>query len=219
MTELLVNEIFWSIQGEGLCTGTPAVFIRLQGCHAGCPYCDTGYAARTDASFRLETNAPAIVTKEKSSAWHAAVTLDWLHAVIAKKRSSYKPCVILTGGEPFEQSVTELVQSLEDAHYPVHIETNGHYPLSVPRATWITLSPKAIGVYPENWARADEIKVPVRTRADIAPFSEALAAQDPRKILLQPIDCDPAATALCVHLCQEHNWRLSVQLHKYLGLR
>ena len=46
MAALLVNEIFWSLQGEGAFTGTPSVFFRLQGCSVGCPWCDTGYAQK-----------------------------------------------------------------------------------------------------------------------------------------------------------------------------
>ena len=67
---LRVNEIFWSLQGEGRFTGTPAAFIRLQGCQVGCPWCDTGYAQRVDEALRLPDESPLVAEKTAASpAW------------------------------------------------------------------------------------------------------------------------------------------------------
>lgn len=63
MAALLVNEIFWSLQGEGAFTGTPSVFFRLQGCSVGCPWCDTGYAQKCDPRDRLPDQSPVVLEK------------------------------------------------------------------------------------------------------------------------------------------------------------
>ena len=60
---LRVNEIFWSLQGEGRFTGTPSAFIRLQGCAVGRPWCDTGYAQRVDEALRLPDESPLVAEK------------------------------------------------------------------------------------------------------------------------------------------------------------
>ena len=64
MAALLVNEIFWSLQGEGAFTGTPSVFFRLQGCSVGCPWCDTGYAQKCDPRDRLPDQSPVVLEKK-----------------------------------------------------------------------------------------------------------------------------------------------------------
>ena len=117
-TDILpVNEIFYSLQGEGYHTGTPAVFIRLSGCNLRCPFCDTDHAAHT----------PMSVSK------------------IARNVAQYPaPTVILTGGEPSLYDLNALIDTLHSLGRRVHIETNGTHPL--PSAIdWITCSPKPGG--------------------------------------------------------------------------
>lgn len=110
-----INEIFYSIQGEGYHTGTPAVFIRFAGCNLKCSFCDTKHEKYTEMS-------------------------DWEIVDIVK---SY-PCrmVVLTGGEPTMQVRAELVLALQDAGKYVCIETNGTLPVAA-GIDWITCSPKA----------------------------------------------------------------------------
>lgn len=109
-----VNEIFYSIQGEGAHTGTPAVFLRLSGCNRACSFCDTNHSAFT------EMTEDEIVT-----------------AVCAYPAC----CVIVTGGEPALQLTDSLVEKLHSAGRRVHVETNGTLPL--PEAVdWVTCSPK-----------------------------------------------------------------------------
>ena len=95
-----INEIFYSLQGEGYWTGTPAVFLRFSGCNLKCPFCDTDFAAA------------------------AAMTEDELISAL-KDASSECKRVIVTGGEPALQLDEALVQRLHKEGYTIHIETNG----------------------------------------------------------------------------------------------
>ncbi|MDE7386794.1 MAG: 7-carboxy-7-deazaguanine synthase QueE [Muribaculaceae bacterium] len=114
MTRLAVNEIFYSIQGEGYHTGTPAVFVRLSGCNLRCDFCDTDHSRSTMMTV-------GEIVDEVSQ--YPAVT------------------VILTGGEPSLQPIGELVDMLHEAGRRVHIETNGTRPLP-DGIDWVTCSPK-----------------------------------------------------------------------------
>jgi 7-carboxy-7-deazaguanine synthase len=100
-----INEIFYSIQGEGQWTGLPNIFIRTQGCNLRCSYCDTKYA--------YENGREITINK------------------IMKEISKY-PCknVCITGGEPLLQPETEkLIESLSKKKYNILIETNGSIPI------------------------------------------------------------------------------------------
>lgn len=109
-----INEIFYSIQGEGYHTGQPAIFVRFSGCNLKCPFCDTDHN-------------PGIKMSEDE---------------IVEEVSKYPShLVILTGGEPTLQITDSLIQKLHHARKTVAIETNGTHevPLSV---DWVTCSPK-----------------------------------------------------------------------------
>ncbi len=109
-----VNDIFYSLQGEGFWTGTPAVFVRLSGCNLQCPFCDTDHFAGRHLS------ADEIVDAVKEfPATH----------------------VIITGGEPAMQLDDALVDALHRAGLYIHIETNGTLPLPE-GIDWVTCSPK-----------------------------------------------------------------------------
>lgn len=109
-----VNEIFYSLQGEGFFTGTPAVFLRFCGCNRNCPFCDTDF---TDGK---EMSADEIV---------AAV-------------SSYPARhIVITGGEPTLQLDCDLVRVLKASHFFIQIETNGSNPVPT-GVDWVTCSPK-----------------------------------------------------------------------------
>ncbi|MDE6453102.1 MAG: 7-carboxy-7-deazaguanine synthase QueE [Muribaculaceae bacterium] len=109
-----VNEIFYSLQGEGYYTGTPAVFLRFSGCNRRCEFCDTDFAAYT------EMDADAIVAAV--SAWPAR------HLVV-------------TGGEPTLQLDDVLVRALKGAGFYIQVETNGSMPVPT-GVDWVTCSPK-----------------------------------------------------------------------------
>lgn len=103
---LAVNDVFFTIQGEGPFSGYPAVFIRLAGCNLQCPGCDTEYTQRKTRS--VET----LVTQARD-----------LHR--ERQRKMPHPLVVITGGEPFRQPIRRLAKALLDTGMTVQIETNG----------------------------------------------------------------------------------------------
>lgn len=110
----LVNEIFYSLQGEGYFTGTPAVFVRLSGCNRRCPFCDTDFSSHTPMS--------AVEIADEAAKYPAR------H-------------LVLTGGEPGLQVDDELIDALHSREFFVAIETNGSVPLPE-SIDWVTCSPK-----------------------------------------------------------------------------
>lgn len=110
-----VNEIFYSLQGEGFYTGTPAVFLRLSICNRRCEFCDTEFD-----TFTLMTAAEIAETVADYPSRH----------------------IVVTGGEPTLQLDAELVSALKDKGFYIQIETNGSLP--VPEGVdWVCCSPKA----------------------------------------------------------------------------
>lgn len=124
-----INEIFYSLQGEGYHTGTPATFIRFSGCNLKCSFCDTR---------------------------HEEGTLMSDEEIIAEVQKYPARMVILTGGEPSLWIDRELVDHLHRIGKYVCIETNGTHPLP-DNIDWITCSPKQ--GHPVVLSRMDEVKV------------------------------------------------------------
>ncbi len=124
-----INEIFYSLQGEGFHTGTPAVFVRFSGCNLKCPFCDTQHEDGT------------LMTDE---------------AIVEEVCRYPARMVILTGGEPSLWIDEGLVRLLHGAGKYICIETNGTRPLP-PGINWVTCSPKAGGAV--CLERMDEVKV------------------------------------------------------------
>lgn len=114
MVTYRVNEIFYSLQGEGCFTGTPAVFVRLSGCNRVCPFCDTDFVAFTTMSA------------------------DEILAEVGQYPADH---VVITGGEPTLQLDDALVEKLKSQGKFIQIETNGSRPVP-PGVDWVTCSPK-----------------------------------------------------------------------------
>ena len=184
-----INEIFRSLQGEGAHTGTPAVFVRFSGCNLACPFCDT------DFSFSRE------------------MTLDELVGSVREFIKDDGPrCVILTGGEPALQVDAELLQALHGiTGVRIHIETNGTLPLPE-GIDWITCSPKEGSRV--VFSRADEVKV-VYTGQDVERWRSAIRAGH---YFLQPCSCSNTGE-VTEYILAHPWWRLSLQIHKYIGIR
>lgn len=189
-----VKEIFGSLQGEGFWTGRASVFVRFSGCNLRCRFCDTDHGGGT-----LMSDGEIVAAV---SSWAA----DW---------------VVLTGGEPALQVDGSLVDALHAAGKGVAIETNGTVPLPE-GIDWVTYSPKGDfcdGAEP-CIGRADEVKV-VWTGQEVSHHLLFPAGH----YFLQPCDWGDAVRnretlAACVAYVEAHpQWRLSLQMHKLIGLK
>ena len=190
---LQLAEIFYSVQGEGTWTGTPAVFVRLAGCNLSCAFCDTDYAL---------------------------AFVDAIDGVVARVRAAGGACpmVILTGGEPLAQrEALALIDALRADGRRVHVESNGTIPTDLPADVWLTVSPKE-RLNPHLAARANEVKLIVDGRVP----AEWLASFPPQTpVFLQPEGNKPANVALAMEaaLREPTRYRLSLQTHKFIGVR
>lgn len=206
-----VKTIFYTLQGEGANVGTPAVFLRFAGCNlwsgrekdrsrAVCRFCDTEFVGTDGAGggkFRsARTLANAIEAK-----WPA--------------QSTARRFVVCTGGEPLLQLDAALVTALHDRGFRIAIETNGT--LAVPEGVdWTCVSPKAGS--PLVQARGDELKL-VYPQPGAEP--ERYADLEFDNFFLQPMDGPSRVenTWLAAEYCMSHpNWRLSLQVHKLIGI-
>ncbi len=199
MTMMLkVNEIFYSLQGEGYNTGTASVFVRLSGCNLHCAFCDT----------RHEQGTMMSVT----------------HIVEQVARYPQAPLVVLTGGEPSLFIDDDLVAALKQGTGKrIAIETNGTHALPA-GIDWVTLSPKqgfeGGDAHPVVLDRCDELKV-VYLGQDLSQYQGIAATHR----YLQPCyvpderQCQRNMQA-CVEAVLAHpEWRLSLQVHRVLHIR
>ena len=218
-----VNELFQTIQGEGINTGMPAIFIRLQGCDVGCSWCDTKNTWKIDPDKQRQLMTLSDHS-DQSSCWAAANGQELLDEI---NRLGYSAnLVVITGGEPCMFDLNELTLLLHANHFQTQIETSGTYPILTHEKTWVTLSPKinmrgGKVVLQSALERANEIKHPVGRARDIEQLDKLLMqlpSLEGKTICLQPISQQVNATELCSRVCIERNWRLSIQMHKYLGI-
>jgi 7-cyano-7-deazaguanosine (preQ0) biosynthesis protein QueE len=199
----LVKELFGpTLQGEGAHAGRPCVFLRFAGCNLRCSWCDTDFAP--EGAARLD--AAAIV--------HRLAALD----------EHGSRMVVVTGGEPAMQWDGELAAALRTAGFSTHMESNGTRALAAP-VDWLTISPKphfhtATDRLIED-LDADELKVVVDDAVDAAALNRFAAAYPRAQRFLQPCMDDryDAHLARTLELVARHpRWRLSLQLHKIVGL-
>ncbi len=193
-----VNEIFYSVQGEGVRAGTANVFLRFSGCNLRCAVETHGFDCDTEfASGRTLTGAQM---------------MDEVRRIGGDCR-----WVILTGGEPMLHVDQDLVDYLHDCGYRVAIETNGSKP--VPDGVdWVSVSPK-VAEHAIRQRRADEVKY-VRAHGQGIPKTVVSADH----YLLSPAfdghELDLRSLSWCIRLVRENpEWRLSLQTHKWWGVR
>jgi 7-carboxy-7-deazaguanine synthase len=198
MERYRVNEIFYSLQGEGVRAGTPNLFLRFSRCNLEC---------------RVETHGFDCDTEFESG---RSMTLP---EIVAEMRSLSAECrwVILTGGEPALQVDLELTGTLHAAGYSLAIETNGSVELPA-GIDWITVSPK-VAEHAIRQRRADEVKY-VRGYGQGVPKTVVEADH----YLISPAfdgpEVDRRTLDWCIRLCRENPpWRLSVQQHKLWSVR
>lgn len=209
-----VNTFYPTIQGEGAMTGVPMIVLRLQGCSVGCPWCDTKETWDADGGIELH---PAEIAKRLARYREHPDTkgIEW---------------ILLTGGEPAEQDLSELIPVLHEKGWRVALETSGTAPLPANAGfDFVTVSPKMLMpgkklVLATALLRADEIKHVVGSERDIDMLDTLLNSCSQSwpgtmpPVTLQPVSQSEKATRLCTRVCLERGWRLSVQVHKVIGL-
>lgn len=214
---ILISEVFQTIQGEATHAGRPSVFVRLQYCPVGCPWCDTKY---TWAKEKVDEPAENIFSRQQVAGgieWEEKNLID----AIAQRYTARH--LVLTGGEPCAQHIFNLLTHATDAGFTTQVETSGTYAIHVPKSTFVTVSPKidmpgGKVILRESLHRANEVKHPVGRMADVEKLDSLLDGYKPPVVWLQPLSQSEKATNLCVEVCMQRNWRISIQLHKYVGL-
>lgn len=189
-----VNEIFYSLQGEGFYTGRPAVFVRLSGCNLRCPFCDTDFAA-----YEEMTSAQILARIED----------------LCPQERTTPMMVVLTGGEPSLQVDQPLVDALHAAGFYVAIETNGTHALP-DTIDWITCSPKEGSRIVLR--HASEVKV-VYVGQDVEIYQTTIHAEH---YFLQPcyqLNGSHNTAETIDYILHHPHWRLSLQTHKLIGIR
>ena len=189
-----VNEIFYSLQGEGCHAGRPAVFIRFSGCNLKCPFCDTDHSRKT------------------------MMSADEIIDEISRYNCHF---VVLTGGEPSLFIDKNIIDALHKADAYIAIETNGTHPIDV-GIDWITLSPKYVDSnQPCVVKHCNELKLVWQEGCDPGQYNDIDAVyrflqpcdtgNDKQNMILRQ---------QAINYCMSHpQWRLSLQLHKILNIK
>ena len=197
MKKYVVQEVFYSLQGEGVRAGTPNVFVRFAGCNMTCKVETHGFDCDTDFSSGIRHGAALLVDRAMELVPGTA------------------GCgVIFTGGEPALQLDPALVEAFQERGFFCAIETNGSRKVDHLGLDWITVSPKT-AEHALRQRTAHEVKY-VRHVGQPVPNSQVEAehylispAAEPEGTIL------PATLRWCIDLCKGNPpWRLSVQQHK-----
>jgi 7-carboxy-7-deazaguanine synthase (Cx14CxxC type) len=205
-----VKECFLTLQGEGVQSGSRAVFLRFAGCNlwsgreqdrasAQCNFCDTDFVG-TDGEGGGKFRSADELAGHVERLWGAG---------------SESRLVVITGGEPMLQLDAKLVDALHARGFRVAVETNGTLP-AVPGLDWICVSPKAGTEVVQR--SGDELKL-VWPQEGIDPAE--LEGWDFDHFLVQPMDCEhrEEAVAAAIRLAMDRpKWRLTLQAHKVVGL-
>ena len=206
-----VKEIFYTLQGEGLRAGRPAVFCRFSGCNlwsgrevdrndAVCQFCDTDFVG-TDGTLGGKFTSATELAETIAALWPP------------QKKQRY---VVLTGGEPLLQVDNALIDALHQQDFEIAVETNGTLPVPA-GIDWICVSPKAGAEWVQK--TGNELKL-VYPQPRLMP--DTLDPVGFEYYLLQPMDglFQKKNTLKAIEYCQQHpEWRLSVQTHKFLEIR
>ena len=209
----VVKEVYYTLQGEGINVGRPAVFLRFTGCNlwsglekdrsnAICQFCDTDFVGTDGPGGGVFTTAAGLAQ---------SVRAQWPTNGALKTR----PLVVCTGGEPLLQLDEPLVDALHAAGFDVAIETNGTQ-VPPPGIDWICVSPKAGA--PLKIHSGNELKLVFPQCGAEPDLYENLEFDH---FLLQPMYGSTAAanTELAIAYCKTHpRWRLSLQTHKILRI-
>lgn len=213
---LWVQEVFYTLQGEGPFTGHPALFVRLAGCNLACYFCDTDF---------------------ESSDWKP--TLKELLVDIDQKIGDNCKLVVLTGGEPFRQNILPLIEALHERSLTVQIETNGTLYQDLPwgEMLQVVCSPKTSGLNSQLVEHIDAYKYVLRAGEvdpeDGLPSGSTKQSGRPEHIARPdgdiPVYVMPqdeqdgesnfANTQACIDSAMKYGYRLTLQTHKMIGVR
>ena len=234
-TDLNKAQIFATVQGEGVYSGVPSFFIRMQGCSVKCFFCDEKTTWKKGSYPDIDTFKISLASKEASS---DAAKIFAAPEEILEYLSALNPSlkrVVLTGGEPSEQDLKPLIRLLLDNGYKVAIETaaSGQYIselLELP--IWITFSPKEI--YSQNgkpfdpliWAKCSELKFVLANENALQYIEEQILVKLAKYNNPCPVFITPdwfnfeENKALALELCAKYPERLRIglQAHKYLSV-
>jgi 7-carboxy-7-deazaguanine synthase len=193
-----IVETFHSLQGEGYWSGVNAFFIRLAGCDVHCPWCD----------------------QKESWSQHNHPQLSC--QLLSQQVFEANPRItIITGGEPLMHNLQPLTTELTNLGIPVHLETSGAYPLTG-SFDWITFSPKPYKPpHPSIYPQVKELKVVIATSEDLE-WAEIQAEKIPPTAIkyLQPQwESQRSFQIVYDYVLKNPQWRVSLQTHKYLGVR
>lgn len=193
-----VMESFYTIQGEGFHSGKPAYFIRVGGCDVGCHWCDVKES--WDASLYDSVEVKTLAQKAKESG--ALIT-------------------VITGGEPLMYNMRQLTAEVQRRGLKTHVETSGAYPLSG-YWDWICFSPKKFkSPLGEFYNQSHELKVVVYNKSDLKwAQSHSIYVPKQTHLYLQPEwSRAKELTPLIVEFVKQHpEWKISLQLHKYMNI-
>lgn len=197
-TLLPLMEDFYTIQGEGAFQGQAAYFIRLGGCDVGCVWCDVKES--------WDANA------------HPAVSVA---DMTERAKVTGTPVVVITGGEPLMYDLADLTAALHDKGIRTHLETSGAYPLTG-EWDWICLSPKKFKApLPSVAPYAHELKVVVYNKSDFEWAEQHAKQVSPHcELFLQPEwSREREVLPLIIDYVKRNpRWKISLQIHKYLGV-
>ena len=194
---LPLMEAFYTLQGEGFYKGTAAYFIRLGGCDVGCHWCDV------------------------KESWDASLHTLTPIGNIVQKALQYSKTIIITGGEPLMYNLLPLTQLLKSKGARTHIETSGAHPLTG-IWDWICLSPKKNKrPLPLIHQKANELKMIIYNQNDFLFAEEMSALTQPECIrYLQPewSRKEKMIPKMVEYVLAHPQWKISLQMHKYLDI-
>jgi 7-carboxy-7-deazaguanine synthase len=213
---LWIQEVFYTLQGEGPFSGQPALFVRLAGCNLRCYWCDT--------EFESSTHRPS---------------LDALLREIDERKPTLCPLIVITGGEPFRQNIAPLVRALLDRGLHVQIETSGSLWVELPEHERLTIvcSPKTGNLHPAITPHISAYKYVIAAEeVDPSDGLPATSTQNPRgkchiarptpraRVFVMPRDDgdvlrNAANLATCTAVALKFGYTLTLQTHKLLQLR